>query len=127
MKPTTAISRRGITLVECLVFIAIWAGVCGSTLWALRESALTRGQARQAAVPAVIAQGELEQARALPADKLKAGSTDRTDAAWPAGTSCTVTLAPHSPSTWLINVEAARTTARGLKPVRLTTYRRGAS
>lgn len=115
--------NRGVTLVECMVFIAIWGSVCASTLWLVKETSLSRARLRQAAELAVIAQSELERARAMPGTTLAEGSSDRHEPDWPAGTSATLTLARHSDRTWLVNVEVSRTTARGVKPVRLSTYR----
>lgn len=117
-------SQRGVTLVEAMVFVSIWASVAGTTLYAIQQAAMTRGQAQQAAELALIAQSELEHARAIPAGELRAGTTDISNPTWPAGTSCTLTLAPHSAKTWQVNVEVGRTTARTLKPVRLATFRR---
>lgn len=116
--------KCGFTLVECLVYIAIWSSVAITTMWALHEAELTRTQARQAAELALIAHSQLEHARAIPSADLHVGSADTTSDDWPAGTSCTVTLAQRSASAWLINVEVSRTMARPIKPVRLATYRR---
>ncbi len=116
---------RGLTLVECLVFVVIWSSVSIASLWAIQEASLMRGKASQRAELAAVAQSELEQARALPAADLRPGPQIRPAADWwPAGTSCTVTLTPQSPAAWLVDVQVDRATTRGLRPVRLTSVRR---
>jgi len=118
--------KLGLTLVECLVFISIWAAVGMSTMMAIQRAAVTRGRASQRANLALIAQSELEKVRAIPAAELSAGSFSRTETDWPPHTSCTVTLAPHSAKTWKVDVLVERQTAHETRPVRLVSYRRGA-
>lgn len=120
-----ASTRRGFTLVECLVFVAIWSSVSIASLYAIHEASLMRGAASQRAELAAVAQSELEHARALPAAELKAGAQLRAAADWwPAETNCTVTLTPRSEAAWLVDVQVDRATARGLRPVRLTSVRK---
>ncbi len=120
-------AHRGFTLVECLVFVAIWSSVSIASLYAIHEASLMRGAATQRAELAAVAQSELEYARALPSAELKPGAQIRVAADWwPANTSCTVTLTPQSTSSaaWLVDVQVDRATARALRPVRLTSIRR---
>ena len=106
-----------------MVFLAIWATVSISTMWAIRQSTITRGDARAAANLALIAQTELERARMLPVTELQSGAQVVTRDGWPTGTSCTLTLTPRGPATWTLDVTVERDAARPIKPVRLTTVR----
>lgn len=113
----------GFTLVECLAFVAIWASVGITSLWAVRHASQARGDARHAAELALIAQSELERARALPAAQLTEGAHPRTNDAWPMGTSCTLTVARRPLGAWTLDVAVGREGARSIKPVRLVTVR----
>lgn len=116
--------RGGFTVIECLVFVAIWSSVCITSMWAIHEAGLMRSNAAMRAEMALVAQSELEHARAIPAASITEGAKVQTPADWwPENTSCTITMSPRSSKTWTVDVQVQRQTQRGLKPVRLTTIR----
>jgi Tfp pilus assembly protein FimT len=116
---------RGVTLIELTVYMAVWATVALATMHVLGDARMTRANARDRGVMTLIAQGELERVRQLPAAALKEGSENRKDPDWPSGVTATVTLKRRDDATWLVDVQVERESPEGKPHVRLTTIRAG--
>jgi type II secretory pathway component PulJ len=128
MRTRAAMTRRnrGVTLLEALVFSALWAVLAVVTMRALAEGRELRGDARDRTRMALIAQGELERVRALPAADLREGVTERADPGWPRDVRSAVELLRRPDGTWQVDVRMTRESDTGKAPVRLTTVRTGA-
>ena len=118
-------SRRGVTLLETMVFVSLWAIVAVGTMTAVAQSSVIRSRAADRSAMVMIAQQELERVRHLPAGDLKEGTEERTLPEWPAGTVAEIETREREDGTWLIDVRVNRSTIEGLAPVRLTTLRLG--
>jgi len=123
MKPPR--SRRGVTLLEMVIYCMLLSMVAVFTMRAVSEARVLRSQARDRNVMAAIAQGEVERVRAVPASRLAEGTETRTDPGWPGGVRALVTLEKRADGAWLIDVQVERESAEGRTPVRLATIRKG--
>jgi len=119
--------RHGITLLELLIFLAVWAIVAVATMRVLGDSRVLRSNARDRSVMALLAQGELERIRLLPPAELAEGEQTVSRPDWPSGVSATVRIDRRDDGTWLVDVSMARESFEGKPSVRLTTIRSGAA
>jgi prepilin-type N-terminal cleavage/methylation domain-containing protein len=119
-------SCRGVTLLELMVCVMLMSMLAVVTMRALGEARILRGNARDRAVMALIAQSEMERVRSLKASELTAGVQIRSDPAWPSDTTAHVELTPRDDGTWLLAVRVGRKSSEGKAPVSLTTIRSGA-
>lgn len=116
---------RGVTLLEALVYIALFTLLAVGTLRALGDSRALRANGRDRAAMTWIAQTELERARRTPLQEIAAGRSMRTDPAWPQGVSATVEFTRRPDGFWTIGVEVRRASVEGKLPVRLATLHPG--
>lgn len=108
-------SRRGVTLLECLVSITVFTVVALYVARAIVEGRRFQGLARTHAALVLRAQETLDLARRTP--DLEAGTTVSGD-----GTTTTTTrVEPHPGGLRLVVVEVERHTALGIRPVMLST------
>lgn len=118
-------NSRGVTLLELLVYSAIWGMLAVATMRVLGDSRMLRSNGRDRSAMALIAQSEIERVRAMPAEDLTEGSRPRADSTWPSDVAATVTLARRDDSTWLVDVRVGRDSVEGKPEVRLATVRPG--
>ena len=118
--------RRGLTLLETLMYVAILAITIAFTLRAVGEARMIRGNARDRAALVLIAQSELERWRIAPAAQLSEGAMRIENPSWPSGASATVSLRKTANGLWEIDVRVRRKGPEGKPEVRLTTIRTGA-
>jgi Tfp pilus assembly protein PilV len=116
----------GVTLLELLLYVVVWAMIAVCTMRVLGDSRMTRANARDRAVMTLIAHGELERVRALPAASLEEGRLRRSEPAWPSGVTADVEMTRRDDGTWLVDVRVERASVEGKPKVRLTTIRAGA-
>jgi Tfp pilus assembly protein PilX len=121
----TSSLRRGIMLLETLVYLAVWTLLAVMTMRALGDSRALRANGRDRAAMTWIAQTELDRIRQTPLKQLTAGVSTRTDRAWPQGVSATVELSRRDDGFWTIRVEVRRASVEGKLPVQLTTIHPG--
>jgi Tfp pilus assembly protein PilX len=124
-RPAMARRDRAVTLLETLVFCALWTVLAVVTMRSLAEGRELRGNARDRTRMALIAQGELERVRAVRAADLREGVTERSEPGWPADVRTAVELSRRPDGTWLVDVRVTRESDTGKPPVRLTTVRTG--
>ena len=117
--------NRGLTLIEMLLFAALMTMVAGFTLRAIQDARIYRGNARDRNRMALIAQEELDRARALPAVELTEGVTELVRPDWPIGVAAQLEIHPREDGAWLIDVRVTRESIEGKPPVRLATIRKG--
>jgi len=118
------IAKRGVTLMEVLVFTAVLAIVAGFSMRAIGHGRMIRANARDRITMAAIAQSELDRARL---ERPAMGMAQRTDAAWPSGTTATTTVSPGPDGTLALEVVVERESYEGKAPVRLATLMPSAS
>ena len=118
-------ARSGVTLIEPLVFVALFAIVSAFTMQALGNSRMLRSNARDRLTMTLIAQSELERIRSLPAAELAEGEDVRSDPQWPSGVAAIVRLAEMDGGHWAVDVEVSRESLEGKPTIRLATIRRG--
>jgi hypothetical protein len=119
------LSRRGVTLLEVMIYTAVWTALAVATMRVIGDGRTLRSNARDRGAMVLIAQNELERARTLPSDKLTTGSTERTSADWPSGVKARVELSPRADGAWLVDVVVTRESVEGKPSVRLATVRPG--
>jgi len=118
-------TRCGVTLLELLIFCALFLFVTVFIFEALALGRSTRGRARDRATMLLIAQSQLEQLRAAPAATIVQGTRTVTDPAWPRGMSVEERITTRPDGLVELDVETRLDTLKGANPVRLTTLRRG--
>lgn len=123
------ISRRrhclGVTLMEALVFAALWTLLAVCTMRVVGDARVLRSNARDRSEMTLIAQSELERVRQIPPVELAEKTTTRTDDQWRAGVHVTTTLKRREDGNWLVTVEVTRESVEGKIPVQLATIIRG--
>lgn len=127
-----AARRRGMTLIETLIYVAVLTMTVVATLRVIGDSRVMRANARDRAIMTLIAHDELERWRATPVSQLTEGTMPAQDnhqpagdKTWPAGTSATVSLKKMEGESWEIDVRVQREGPEGKPDVRLTTIRPG--
>lgn len=110
---------RGLTLLECMLFCALYAILAVATMRIVGDARVVRSNARDRTRLAVIAQSELDRLRSVPAAERKVGVQTMTNAAWPQGTQVQVELKPAGTGTWNVEVRATRASIEGKPSVRL--------
>ncbi|MBI5155491.1 hypothetical protein HZA57_09665 [Candidatus Poribacteria bacterium] len=123
--PFLAVHKRSVTLMEMIIVCALWAMLCVGTMRVIGDARMLRSNARDRTTMALIAQGELDRIRQLPASELKAGTEPRLDDSWPASVHALVTLEERADGLWLLDVWVGRDSTEGKAPVRLATIRPG--
>lgn len=109
---------RGITLLECLVFMAVIAIVSSFAMRAIGQGRMMRANAAGRLAMMAIAQSELDRLRL---EAPEAGTAERTDPAWPAGTHLETIVSPGPRGTLAIEVVVTRESYEGKPTVRLAT------
>jgi type II secretory pathway pseudopilin PulG len=122
---TTSRHRRGMTLLEMLIFVSVFTLLAVATMRCIGDGRVLRANARDRSLMAAIAQSELERARTMPASELAGGRTERRDPTWPTGTAAVMEVTPRPEGTWLVDVTVGREGIEGKPSVRLTTIRPG--
>ena len=118
---------RGLTLLELMIFCALFTLLAVATMRTLGESRMVRGRARDRSAMALIAQAQIEHARLLPASELREGETTVTNPEWPKDVEAVVKLARQKDNLWLVDVSVRRSSIEGKAEVTLATLRPGGS
>lgn len=113
--------RKGFTLLETLIYSAVFALVAVSTLRVVGDARVVRSNARDRSVMALLAQSEMERVRSLPPDSLTEERREITSPDWPEGVLATVETRRRADGTWLLDITVRRESIEGKPSVRLTT------
>lgn len=105
--------RRGLALLELLLYSALWTVLAFATLRAVADARMLRANARDRSALALIAQGEIERMRA---DAAPPAGGERTDPAWPSGTRAVTRVEPSGEGAVAVVVTVSRESLEG-KPV----------
>lgn len=121
MRTGKGAARRGVTLLEMLIFVAVFALIAVSTLRVVGDARVIRSNARDRAVMVLIAQTELERLRAAPPAQRMEGTELKHSPEWPEGTQVRVETTRHDSGMWMLDVKVNRESIEGKPSVRLTT------
>ncbi|MCB2156960.1 hypothetical protein KQI84_18945 [bacterium] len=118
-------NNHGMTLLETMVFVALWGLLAVTTMAALSQSSITCSRAADRSDMVMIAQAEIERLRHVPAEELIEGEQELRREEWPQDVAAKIETRLRPDGTWLLDVLVTRATLEGVQPVRLTTLRLG--
>jgi type II secretion system protein I len=118
--------RRGFTLLECLIYCALFSMLAVGTMRVVGESRLVRSNARDRTQLAVIAQTELDRLRTEPAANRKPGVQKLSRPEWPKGTQLEIETKGADGGLLHVEIRARRESIEGKPTVNLATVIAGA-
>ncbi len=119
-------SRRGFTLLECMMYSSLFAILAVGTMRVVGDARVIRSNARERTNLAVIAQSELDRVRSMPAAERKPGVQKLSKPEWPSGTTVEVEIqSVAAGGTSTVEVRAQRASLEGKPSVRLASVMAG--
>lgn len=110
---------KGFTLLECMIYCALFAMLAVGTMRVIGEARMVRSNARDRTQLALLAQGELDRIRSAPVAERKVGVQTLTKPGWPSGTQLQVELQTTTGGMLSVEVRATRSSIEGKPTVRL--------
>lgn len=114
------LNRRGLTLVELLIFTAIITIVSGFAMRAIIVGRMTRANARDRLIMLGIVQSELDRLR-VNAASIRPGRSERTDPSWPPASKMASIITARPDGLLQVEVEMTSKAIEGKPRVRLAT------